>query len=346
MMSCQRVHEQVLSDFTNTAGQDSIKSQPANAYPFVSQIIDGWQNTQDSTRSLPAKSAPVVLQSTDGGQTWQDISKGLPEVFTPASFFADKDAVFLSAERGGVYRKVSSSNPTDWEKDIFLDAPGTTVSAGPGGVIAYGSNGRFFKRLPGTDIWQPVFADFKDHSVRTVFTAKDGSVFIGCDNGIFKSADQGNTWNHVMQDGWAIKMAEANGVLLCTNTRGILRSTDGGAHWDAVLSEGGVGIAVEAIEGGFAAITYNAESKTRRIRTSSDGGKTWQAIDAGIPPSQLISCIKQVGNSFYCGHPNGIYRSDDRGKTWKLLLPGIRGKVFNLSISGEVVYAVLFNEGC
>jgi photosystem II stability/assembly factor-like uncharacterized protein len=141
-------------------------------------------------------------------------------------------------------------------------------------------------------------------------------------------------------------MTEANGVLLCTNTRGILRSTDGGAHWDAVLSEGGVGIAVEAIEGGFAAITYNAESKTRRIRTSSDGGKTWQAIDAGIPPSQLISCIKQVGNSFYCGHPNGIYRSDDRGKTWKLLLPGIRGKVFNLSISGEVVYAVLFNEGC
>lgn len=192
----------------------------------------------------------------------------------------------------------------------------------------------------------PIFTDLKTLTVRNVFTSKDGSIFVGTDIGIFKSADQGKTWKHVMQDGWGIQMVESDGVLLCTNIKGILRSTDGGEQWENVVSEGGNGIAVEAIKGGFAVIIYNAESETVRIRTSTDGGKTWQPIDAGLPPSKLISSIKQVGETFYCGHPKGIYRSDDQGKSWQLLLPTIGKKVFNLSVSGSVLYAVLQEVGC
>ncbi|MBK9737638.1 MAG: hypothetical protein IPO92_22870 [Saprospiraceae bacterium] len=125
-----------------------------------------------------------------------------------------------------------------------------------------------------------------------------------------------------------------------------MRSTDGGENWDVVVSEGGVGIAAEVINGGFAAITYNTESKTRRVRTSYDGGKTWQAIDAGLPPHALIASIKEVGKYFFCGHPDGIFRSADKGKSWALLLPSIGKKVFNLSISDKVIYAVPRDGGC
>ena len=107
-----------------------------------------------------------------------------------------------------------------------------------------------------------------------------------------------------------------------------------------------MGIAVEIIEGGFAAITYNTESETRRVRISSDGGKTWQAIDAGLPAQSSIASIKQVGEYFFCGHPDGIFRSSDKGKTWELLLPSIGKKVFNLSVSGNVIYAVPRAGGC
>ena len=139
---------------------------------------------------------------------------------------------------------------------------------------------------------------------------------------------------------------ESDGVLICTNQRGILRSADGGEHWDVVVSEGGVGIAAEIIEGGFAAITYNTESETRRVRISTDGGKTWQPIDSDLPPSADIASIKQVGEYFFCGHPDGIFRSADRGKTWKLILPSIKEKVFNLSVSGNVIYAIPRSGGC
>ena len=143
-----------------------------------------------------------------------------------------------------------------------------------------------------------------------------------------------------------MKLVESNGGLLATSQQGILRSTDEGEHWDCVISEGGVGIAVERIKGGFAAITYNTASETRRVRTSYDGGKSWQPIDAGLPASLSIASIIQVGEYFFCGHPNGIFRSSDQGKTWQLLLPSIGNKVFNLSVSGNVLYAIPREGGC
>ena len=143
-----------------------------------------------------------------------------------------------------------------------------------------------------------------------------------------------------------MKLVESNGVLMATSQGGIIRSTDAGENWDLVISEGGVGIAVEHIKGGFAAITFNTASYTRRVRTSYDGGKTWQPIDAGLTANLSISSIIEVGEYFFCGHPTGIFRSSDKGKTWKLLLPSVENKVFNLFVSGNVIYAFPRNGGC
>ena len=143
-----------------------------------------------------------------------------------------------------------------------------------------------------------------------------------------------------------MKLVESNGVLMATSQGGILRSTDDGENWNYVISEGGVGIAVERIDGGFAAISCNTSTQSRRIHLSLDSGKTWKSIDEGLQPSLFISSIKQMGEYLICGHPDGIFRSSDMGKTWKLLLPSIETKVFNLFVSGNVIYAIPRNAGC
>jgi photosystem II stability/assembly factor-like uncharacterized protein len=143
-----------------------------------------------------------------------------------------------------------------------------------------------------------------------------------------------------------MKLVESNGVLLATSQAGILRSTDDGENWVWVISEGGVGIAIERIKGEFAAITYSTELKVRRVRTSYDGGKTWQPIDAGLPADLSIASIIQVGKYFFCGHPSSIFRSSDKGKTWTVLLSSLNNKVFNLFVSGNVIYAIPRNGGC
>lgn len=308
-------------------------------FPIVFPITD--QSTINNTKSGAFK---IVLKSSDGGQTWQDISEGLPENLQPVGFFEKDNAVYVRSGNG-IFHHTPNSTAPFWEKEIFPDDY-SDIAPSKNGIFAYNYGGQFLQRMNGADMWSPMYINFHVERVRTVFETAGGNLFIGCDNGLFKSIDKGKSWKQVYTEGWVMKFVESNGVLLATSQRGIIRSTDGGENWDRVISEGGVGIAIESIKGGFAAITYNTTSETRRVRTSYDGGKTWQAIDAGIPASLSIASIIQVGKNFFCGHPKGIYRSSDKGKTWKLLLPAIEGKVFNLSVSGNVIYAIPRSGGC
>ncbi|CAD5277127.1 MULTISPECIES: sialidase family protein [unclassified Imperialibacter] len=287
--------------------------------------------------------ANIVFKSTDGGQTWQDISEGLPENVQGGGFFGNDGGLYLSAENE-LYHSAPNSTAPFWKKEIFPDKH-SSIAPGKTGIYAYNYwDGQFLKRKNATSIWWPMYTNFPEKQVRTIFESDGGAVFIGSDKGLFKSTDSGKTWSQVHTG--AMNLVESNGVLMATTQEGIIRSSDGGENWELVISEGGVGIAVEAINGGFAAITYNTASETRRVRTSYDGGETWQAIDAGLPASLSITSIVQMGDYLFCGHPGGIFRSADKGQTWELVRASIGEKVFNLSVSGNVLYAVPRAEGC
>ncbi len=292
----------------------------------------------------------IVFKSTDGGQTWQDISEGLPENLQEGdgiyrdAFFANDSGLYLS-DGNGIYHSKSNSKAPFWNKEIFPDEH-SSITPGNTGIFAYNYDGTFLQKVNGTSVWSPMYTNLQEKRVRTVFETAGGTVFIGSDKGLFKSTNGGKTWKQVHSGGWVMKLVESNGVLMATSHNGIIRSTDDGENWDLVISEGGVGIAIERIKGGFAAITYNTASKTRRVRTSYDGGKIWQPIDDGLPATLSIASIIQVGEYFFCGHHAGIFRSSDKGKTWKLLLPSIENKVFNLSVSGNVIYAIPRPGGC
>lgn len=341
-------------------------------FPFVFPIPE----SQPIQKTDKAATANIVFKSADGGQTWQDISKGLPENSAEGGFYADESGLWLRAGKG-TYHSNPNSTTTFWQKEIFPDN-WSSIAAGKSGMFAYNYWGQIVQKISGTSVWSPVYTNFKSN-IRTVFETAGGAIFVGSDNGLYKSTDNGKTWKQVHGGGWVIKMVEQNGVLVATSMSGIIRSADDGEHWSVVISEGGVGIDVARIQGGFAAITYSTAAQTRRLRTSYDGGKTWQAIDAGFPgqaitdsPWPLINIgnpaqgadsawhpkeaappapeyktsIIQVGENFFCGHTDGIYKSLDKGKTWKLVLPADKGKMFILSVSGKVIYAVQMESHC
>ncbi|QHT68449.1 exo-alpha-sialidase [Rhodocytophaga rosea] len=320
-------------------------------FPFACNEAVDFLSSSSITDSGPKlnrnkpKLVNIVFKSTDGGQTWQDMSEGLPETVQAGGFFANERGLYVRAGNGIYHSKPTATAPF-WKKEMFPDGHSSMAPANTG-IFAYNYlDGQFLLKINGTSLWLPMYTKFQEKQVRTVFETAWGTAFIGCDKGLFKSINGGKTWRQVHTGGWVMKLVESNGVLLATSQGGILRSSDEGENWELVISEGGVGIAVERIKGGFAAITYNTTSETRRVRTSYDGGKTWQSIDAGLPASLLVASIIEVGDYFFCGHPSGIYRSADKGKTWKLILPSIENKVFNLSLSGNVIYAIPREGGC
>jgi len=309
--------------------------------------------------------ANIVFKSTDGGLTWQDISKGLPENLRKDSirgnsFFANDKGLFLRVGNG-LYHSTTDATAPFWKKAFF---PGEHSSIAPGksGISANNYWGVNLKKTNGTSVWSPIFDDSHEQPrIRSVFETAGGTIFIGTDRGLFKTDNSGKTWKHVYTGAFVGHLAELDGVLLATGMRRIIRSTDNGENWALVISDSSVVFDVKQIKGGFAAMTSTSASNPRGIRTSYDGGKTWQPNNAGNKVvidsiwrtwndrpivKAFMTSIIQVGENFVCVHNDGIFRSSDKGKTWKFLLPSIDGKVFNLFVSGNVIYAIPSKGGC
>jgi photosystem II stability/assembly factor-like uncharacterized protein len=388
----------ILASWTLAGGFSGLhwfdQKQQTGATCAVSQdsvsVKTGTVGCLKSTAVNPTPTTPVkpgtdniIFQSTDGGQTWQDISAGLPEQEGLEDFFAGESELYVRI-KNVMYSSKSNLKTPVWEKEDGLDLKNTSIAFTRSGVMAFTPEGQIFqKSSAGT--WQPIYTNFKKNLMHTIFETSDGNLFIGSVDGHFKSSDQGATWKQV-HDG-ILGMVESDGILIATYSKGrqqhkgepgIMRSADAGETWESVISERGVGIAVERIDGGFAAISYSYLTESRRIRISMDAGKTWTAIDENLPPSLSISSIKQAGNALLCGHPDGIFCSTDMGKTWKLVLPGVdpafavgnagtatsslfstfmptaktnnppqdKRRVFKLYGSGKVLYAVARHFGC
>jgi photosystem II stability/assembly factor-like uncharacterized protein len=316
-----------------------------------------------------AGTAKIVFKSTDGGQTWQDISKGLPENLQEDrirrnNFFANDKGLFLRVGNERYHNTPNATAPF-WIKEIIPDEHSSSAAGKPG-IFTYNYWSVNLKTTNGTSVWSPVFENPQER-LRSVFETAGGSIFIALDRGIFRSTDNGKTWKHVYAGGLVGNLAESDGVLLATSMRRIIRSTDNGENWAPVISEDSVAWDVKPIEGGFAAITSGSASNSRRLSTSYDGGKTWQSIHSRLQDKVVIdsigrtwndrindrlraqaflTSIVQVGENFFCTHPHGIFKSTDKGKTWKLLLPSVQNKVFRLFTSGEVLYAIPSKGGC
>jgi len=311
-----------------------------------------------------AGAAKIVFKSTDGGQTWQDFSKGLPENLLEdsirrISFFANDKGLFLRVP-DGLYHSTPNATAPFWTKEIYPYEQ-SSIASSKSGIFAnkWGVN---LKKINGTSVWSPIFENDQVPRIRTIFETAGGAIFLGTDKGFFKTANDGKTWKLVHVGDLVGNMTESNGVLLATSMRKIIRSTDNGENWEVVSSEGYLAFDVKQIKGGFAAITSTSETNPRSLMTSYDEGKTWQPIDAGLHDKadsigrtwndrhfaqRFATSIIQVGENYLCAHRDGIFRSTDKGKTWKLLLPSVKDKVFfNLFVSGNVIYAIPTRGGC
>jgi photosystem II stability/assembly factor-like uncharacterized protein len=317
------------------------------------------------TKNKPAV-ANIVFKSTDGGQTWQDISKGLPESLREDglrgdSIFANDKGLFLMVGND-LYHSTANATAPFWKKEFFPNRL-NSIAPDKSGMFVYNYWGIHLKNSNGTSVWSPIFLDFHAPRMRTTFETTGGAIFIGTDRGFFKTTDSGKTWKHVHDGSLVGHLAERDGVLLAISTRKIIRSTDNGETWTVVTSEGIVAWDVKPMKGGFVAITSSSESGKRSLLTSYDAGKTWQPIDVGDkvfidsiwrtwndrPRVQAFqTSISRVGENLFCTHPDGIFKSSDKGKTWKLILPNVDDNGFNLFGSGNVMYAIRSSKkgGC
>lgn len=312
------------------------------------------------------KAKEILFKSTDDGTTWQNLSAGLPQDVNIMKLFKQGNEVFAGTGDGTIYHCTDLQTGV-WTKEnvggFFEKEPITGIFRGRSGPYVSVYRHGFFKRIPGTGFWQPIGNAPKDVIVHDVLETADGTMYVAGGPGIYKSTDEGITWKHVFTTGWVTSLSAANGVIIAAGMPGLLRSTDG-EHWECMLRDEAAMYKTNVIDGGFVATRlsapwpasmddtpWNTSSGDIRLRTSTDGGKTWQLMNGrGLPP-QLIYDFEQVGKYLFTTHNSGISRSADGGKTWELIRdnditdPNKNTRI-ELIHSEDAIYAVVVKGGC
>jgi photosystem II stability/assembly factor-like uncharacterized protein len=218
--------------------------------------------------------------------------------------------------------------------------------------------------------WNPIFDSQPVGSIGAIAVAPSNPavIYVGTGesdmrsdiaygNGMYKSADGGNSWTHIgLTDSQQIARilvdpADPNQVFVAAlghaygpNTeRGVFRSKDGGASWQRILfHDENTGAIDLAFEPGNTSTIYAALLQTRRppwnvyppskgpgsgLYRSRDGGEHWEALTGhGLPSEEL----GRMGIAFAPNNPRriylvvdakagGLYRSDDGGENWQLM---------------------------
>jgi photosystem II stability/assembly factor-like uncharacterized protein len=194
-----------------------------------------------------------------------------------------------------------------------------------------------------------------------LFSPHDPDLLYAGGNVLFTSTNQGQTWKAISpdltrndkskqgpsggpitKDNSAVEyydtiftVAESpakKGVIWAGSDDGLVHVTqDGGAHWSNVTPKGiPEWIQINSIEASpfdpavayFAATMYKFDDYLPYLYKTSDYGKSWTAINNGIPADAFTRVIREDPNQkglLFAGTETGIYVSFDNGASWKSL---------------------------
>ncbi|MGH9820135.1 MAG: WD40/YVTN/BNR-like repeat-containing protein, partial [Pyrinomonadaceae bacterium] len=231
------------------------------------------------------------------------------------------------------------------------------------------NNGGVWKTTDAGRVWFPIFDDQPTGSIGAIAVSNSNPsvIYVGSGeslhrpdlsigDGIYKSTNGGQTWNHLegLRDGQqiaeiAVDPQDENKVLVAVaghpygpnSERGIYRSTDGGKTFDKVLGNGeNVGAWDLVIDPTTSTIVYASLWESREgpwengqwdgtnggIYKSIDGGKTWAQLTKGLPVGITQASLavapsdpKRLFAAVRTPDDTKFYRSDDAGESWSFV---------------------------
>ncbi len=268
-----------------------------------------------------------MFASGDGGRTWERRDKGLTEqnVYSLASarvgpgvrVFAGTEPahLFYSDDLGGRWTELPSMRSVDTSRWNFPAPPNVAhtkhidfhpqdagtlfIGVEQGGLLKSTDAGKTFHVIPGMD----------DDVHRTVINPLNPDrIYITTGIGMYVSSDGGATWEQ-----WTDLQHEIGGYpdLLVLHPR----------RPDLMF------VASAEMGPGSWRQSHFAGS---RVSKSTDGGRTWQIIRAGLPdrlrPAFEAMCLEDWGDSFslFAATATGeVWCSADGGDSWREVIAGL-----------------------
>ncbi len=163
-------------------------------------------------------------------------------------------------------------------------------------------------------------------SVISIATTSSGEMFVGTGIGIYRSPDQGQTWNLKDASLWrshlpsifpsssSILVASNGSVFIRTDDSLVFRSTDNGNTWSSLasaLSNAPVRAIISSSAGDLFALTDSLG-----ILRSSDDGDQWTRMNLSLPISHIYALAVDSTSLMIIRTDTCFYTSTNMGSSW------------------------------
>lgn len=300
----------------------------------------------DATLTSPGNNRSGVFESRDGGTTWFPLT-GCPGVVLPTPGAAtlrlasSTGRLFVSFKNGAawsLFRTNGTSCTVNGHPDVGWEAgwvasatDGPTswsyIQADPVNPQFVYATGTVFRISTdgGLNFTAPSPQPHVDHHAFATDPSNPATIFAGSDGGIYKSTNRGQsgTWSFIGEGlattefyDIADSGKEPNVLIGGTQDNGTSRFDGSSTVWKYVV--GGDSEIVEIFESDAKRL-YEIGQAMHQIRTSGDGGSSWQDIGSGLPPD----CIPWSGEFpadpvlQFRIHPDGRLLAACKGSLWR-----------------------------
>jgi len=300
--------------------------------------------------------------STVSGATWIEINNGFPIAGAGATALAfdpaNPSTLYSWTDKGVVFKSVDGAKT--WTASYGAsDVHSLVVDPTNSSKVYVIARGVVLKSTNGGESWKSAKGGLPARFITSLaidpFTPS--TLYAGTYSGLFKSTDEGKSWS-ALNTG----LPSSSLVVLTFDpvtpstvygvgvSGGIFKSTDGGERWAAVKAPVNVAFGDSVLSlaldsgnptiiyaGSFAAAIGGPGGVGRgNIAKSTDGGESWNRINAGISRDAFVRSMSidpTVPSTIYGSYSVdggwGIIKSTDRGENWREINNGLPSGKFN-----------------
>ena len=275
-----------------------------------------------------------VYRSTDSGLTWEKINHGLADSLNLRSIATNTAGDVFAGTEHGLFRSINNGN--NWH---LFGVPGSFIaSISFVKQIVFAETfwefdqGILFRSPNNGGTWERTNDGIENTIVGDIIEIPSGDLLCGSLNGIFRSTNEGTSWEPDTLSGYIVGTLKFNsaGQLFAGTNMGMHRSIDNGGSWSpsGLPNEDIRRFELNSNDHLFAVSASNG------IFRSTNNGSSWSPVGGGITTNSISDITINTNDYIFAATSDGVFRSVDNGNSWSAINNGLPnpGSVLHLSV--------------
>jgi len=253
-----------------------------------------------------------LLKSEDGGETWVPASNGLP-MTTIENLIVAPNGQLLTFQSGyGLYHSTNRGENWSWLENNLLysdfDVMGVNAS---GNTILMGTSWGYIARSTDFGVtWTRADSGIGEVAIQCFGSDANGSILVGTSYGVFRSRDNGDTWQQLddtfQEDVVCVAAGGNDNIFVGTRANGIFHYD--GQTWKNCLA-GNVAFQIHTLLIDRRGTVY-AGTQTGGVLVSSDNGATWTGYNDGLVGDEVQVLVFDAKGYLWAGtYDLGLFKS-------------------------------------